>query len=785
MKFLITVSLALVIALPGGWAQAEPRLSAGGMQARDTWRSVRTNNLFVIGNADPENLRQVALWLEFFHGAFGRLVSRRALDSSVPTTVIVFRDEVSFLPFKPLYQGRPANVSGFFQPGDDVNYIALSLNSGVRDPFATAFHEYVHLHLRESAPGIPLWLNEGLAEFYGSLQFSGGEALQGAPIAPYVRLLRNRELLPLTTLFSIDNNSPHYNEQDKSGIFYGQSWALVHYLMLGAGGPSENRQEQFRRFLQLVSRGDDADKALEKAFGMSLAVAETGLENYVQRGEFIAERVAIGDSVQASTSYAAMQRSSLSEGEANYYLGDLLLHIGRAQDAERYFKQAIALEPGFTPAYASLGQLSVQQQRYAEAKKYLQRATTSPQTYLIHYLYAYALSREGVNSTGQVGGYSRENVVVMRDQLLRSIKLAPDFAPALYLLALVDLVADEQLDEAEAMASKARQLAPSKSGYAILLAHVYVRRSNDEAARQLLERLTRDTDVAVRNEAQSLLDSLSQTGGSVRANGSRETVKLSNAITAEPAQPETSRVIGGALTGGALRDGQTIDNSGPMPTLDEVLARYMQASGGAAAINAVSSRVTKGTVDVVGVSRDVKFEIYSQAPNKTLMIMPALPLGPIKMGFNGRSGWAQTGSGIRAIKGVELAALQRDSDLYGPVTLRTNFAKISLLGKSNIGYREVYVLDLQPTLGAVERLYLDSGTYLPARVNTSRMVGRSEVPVEVYLDDWRAVDGIQLPFRISQSMPRLTLVFNVKEIQHNVALNAQMFDVPVKRTPRE
>lgn len=783
MRFLITVSLALVIALPGSWAQAEPHPPAGGMQARDTWRSVRTNNLFVIGNADPENLRQVALWLEFFHRAFARLTSRRALDGSVPTTVIVFRDEVSFLPFKPLYQGRPANVSGYFVPGDDVNYIAIALNSGGRDPFATAFHEYVHLHLTESAPGIPLWLNEGLAEFYGSLQFSGGEALQGAPIAHYVRLLRNRELLPLTTLFSIGNSSPHYHEQDKSGIFYGQSWALVHYLMLGAGGPGENRQEQFRRFLQLVSQGEGAEKSLEKAFGMSLAVAERELEDYVRRGEFVAQRVAIGNGLQAATSYTAMQRSALSEGEANYYLGDLLLHLGREQDAERYFKRAIALEPGFTPAYASLGQLSVQRQSYAEAKKYLQLATASPQSYLIHYLYAYALSREGVNSSGQVSGYSRENVVVMRDQLLRSIKLRPDFAPALYLMALVDLVADEQLDEAEAMARKARQLAPSKSGYAMLLAHVYVRRSNDEAARQLLEPLTRDADPAVRNEAQSLLDSLNQTvesGGSVRANASRETVNLSHAIIAEPGQPGTSRVIGGTLTGGALRDGQTIDSSGPMPTLDEVLARYLEASGGAAAISAVNSRMIKGTVDVVGVSRDANFEVYSQAPNKTLMIMSAPPLGPIKMGFNGRSGWAQTAAGIRAIKGVELAALQRDSDFYGPVTLRTNFAKISLLGKSNIGYREVYVLHLQPTSGAGERLYLEAGTYLPARVNTTRMVGRLEVPVEIYLDDWRAVDGIQLPFRISQSMPRLTLVFSVTEIQHNVPINPRMFDVSVK-----
>jgi tetratricopeptide (TPR) repeat protein len=783
MKILITLSLALLIAVPVGQSHAAPHLPASAVQVGDNWRSVRTNNLFVIGNADPENLREVAVWLEFFHGAFARLVSRPVLDSTVPTTVIVFRDEASFLPFKPLYRGRPANVAGYFQPGDDVNYIAMSLDSGERDPYATAFHEYVHLHLRDSVPGIPLWLNEGLAEFYGSLQFSSGQALLGAPISPYIRLLRNREMLPLTTLFSIGSNSPHYNEQEKSGIFYGESWALVHYLMLGAGGPGGNRQEQFKQFLQLVSRGDDTDKALRAAFGTSLAVVEKELQDYVRHGGFPTQRIATSESAQYN-SYTAMQRSSLSEGEANYYLGDLLLHINREDDAERHFKQAIAREPGLPGANAALGLFAVRQRRYAEAKKYLQRATASPQSYLVHYLYAYVLSREGITTTGQLGGYSHENVGVMREQLLRSIKLAPKFAAASYLLALVDLAADEQLDEAEALARQAQQLAPSNSDYKMLLAHVYARRSKAEAAREILEPLTRDNDTRLRAQAKTLLDSLSEiagTGGSVRANGNpRGMAKLSDAMIAEPVQPATSRLVGGSITGSAIRDGQTFDNSGPMPTVDEVLARYVQALGGTKAINAATSRVMKGTVDVVGVRRGQSFEIYAKAPNKTLTIMPAPSSGMIRLGFNGRSGWAQTPAGLRLLKGVELAAVERDSDFYGPLRLKNNFAKISLLGKSKIGYREVYALDLQPASGASQKLYLDAETYLPVRMNTTRVSGRLQAPVEIYLDDWQAVDGVQYPFRMSQSFPGLTLVFNIKEIQHNVRLDTSMFEAPGK-----
>src|SRR5689334_13535490 len=125
MKFAITISLLVLLSVPAPTAA----------QTRDTWRSVRTINLFVIGNAEPEKLRQVAVWLEFFHSAFGRLVSRNVLDASVPTTVVVFRDDVSFIPFKPLYQSRPASLAGFFQPGEDVNYIALSLDPRQRNPF--------------------------------------------------------------------------------------------------------------------------------------------------------------------------------------------------------------------------------------------------------------------------------------------------------------------------------------------------------------------------------------------------------------------------------------------------------------------------------------------------------------------------------------------------------------------------------------------------------------------------------------------------------------------------
>ncbi|HEY3578976.1 MAG TPA: tetratricopeptide repeat protein [Pyrinomonadaceae bacterium] len=763
MKFFIAVVLLVLLSVP----------APAAAQTRESWRSVRTNNLFVIGNADAEKLRQVAVWLQFFHSAFGRLVSRNVVDASVPTTVIVFRDDASFTPFKPLYNGRPLNLAGFFQPGEDVNYIAMSLDARLRDPYSVAFHEYIHLHLRDNVPQAPVWLNEGLAEFYGHMQFSAGEAVLGVPL-PYLNLLRSQEWLPLTTLLSIGHNSPYYNEQDKTGIFYGESWALVHYLMLGGPG----RQEQFRRFLQQVSRGEDVTKSLERSFGMTLDTIENELRAYISRGELPTLRLASGDDPQAYRSFTATERQALSDAEVNYYLGDLLLHIGRQDDSERYFKQAIALDPNLTLAYAALGRLSLRQKRYDEAKKYLERATRSPQNYLVHYNYAWLLSRDGVFTGGRTAS-SAETAAAIREQLACAIKLSPDFAPAYHLIGYVDLARDERLDEALEMAQKAHRLDPGKANYTLLLAQVYARRSEVSSARELAEALTRGSDAAIKQEAQSVLDFLD--GRTNRSSGgSRATV--SSPLEAEPVQPTRGGTLIGGSTGGTstVRDGQVIDNSGSLPTLDEVLARYVDAMGGEKAITAVTSRVIKGTVDVTGLSHGGTYESYQQAPNKFYLLVQAYPFGTAKSGYNGRVAWTTSRDATTNIikNADDVAYFASVATFFSPVGLKQRYAKVTLAGASQIGFRDVYVLDLQPATGPAERLFLDTKTFLPVRMNKVQISGKEQIPVQIYLDDWHAVDGIQFPFSMTQSMPKLSMGFTITEIRHNIPIDTRLFDPP-------
>src|SRR5947209_15746678 len=117
---------------------------AHAASANDTWTSVRSKNFLHVGNASEKDIRQVATRLEQFRDAFSRLFAGANFSSPVPTTVVVFKSDSAYKPFKPVFDGKVDDVAGYFQSGEDVNYITLTSERRAEDPFAVIYHEYVH-----------------------------------------------------------------------------------------------------------------------------------------------------------------------------------------------------------------------------------------------------------------------------------------------------------------------------------------------------------------------------------------------------------------------------------------------------------------------------------------------------------------------------------------------------------------------------------------------------------------------------------------------------------------
>ena len=475
--------------------------SAAPVSAKDKWTSVRSKNFLMLGNASEKDIRQVGVRLEQFREVFSRLFTSFKIDSPVPTTVIVFKNDESYRPFK-----LNANTAGYFQPGPDVNYITLELTSDVnsqQDPFGIILHEYTHLLVRNTSGNVPTWFNEGLAEYYSNFSITSDQkVVVGRPIASHVYRLRENKMLPLRTLFQVDQKSPYYNERDKQSIFYAESWALMHYLILGNGG---QRMTQLSKFVDLISAAMPMEQAFQQAFAMTFESMEKELRAYIQRDRY----PILSGSFRSKVGYdSAMQTAPITEAEAQAYLGDLLLKGNRA-DAEVYLQKALALDPDLPMANASLGLLRVRQGKHDEARKRLERAVAaSSQNYLIHYYYAYALSQEGNRDMETVMGMAPEIAAIMRRELKRAIELRPDFLESYSLLAFVNLVTENELEETMEMLKRALAGSPHQHDLMFMLAQLYLRKQDFKAARQLTDQVIENGDAFLRQRAQRLLTEL-------------------------------------------------------------------------------------------------------------------------------------------------------------------------------------------------------------------------------------------------------------------------------------
>ena len=523
IAFSLVVSLCLLFAV----AQHTP------VAAKDTWVSVRTKNFLMLGNASEKEIRRVALKLEQFREALTIIFPNVRFNTPVPTTVVVFKSDSSYAPFKP-----NANTAGYFQSGQDVNYITLTTEvRGEQDPFTVIFHEFTHLLVNNTFSDAPVWFNEGLAEYYSTFSITDDQkVVLGKPIGSHVFLLRQNKILPLKTLFAVDQRSPYYNERDKQSIFYAQSWALMHYLIVG----KEGRAEKLGKFLQLMGPNMPVEQAFQQAFGVPFETVEKDLRNYVQQDRYNIVRGHFEEKLEQDTSAPATQ---LTDAEVQAYLGDLLLHSHRA-DAYTYLERAVKLDPTLAMAHASLGMAYFHEGKIDQAYASLERAVSlNSQNYLAHYYYAFALSRSGPDGGPTVAGYSAEVAAKIREHLEKAIALRPDYPESYSLLAFVSLVTRKGIDESIASLQKLSVSTPGRQDLTFMLAQLYLAKDDYKGARTLLEQVVKSNATEeVHQRATSLLAQLTSIEqATADAKAGRQTAPVP--MIAEPAGNETTEKL--------------------------------------------------------------------------------------------------------------------------------------------------------------------------------------------------------------------------------------------------
>lgn len=451
----------------------------------ESWIRVRSEHFLVATNSSEKQGRRIADQFERMRSLFHIAFPKMQIDPPTPIIVLAIKDEKDFRALEPesyLAKGQ-IKLGGLFLRAPDKNYVLMRLDAEGEHPYSVIYHEYTHLLLAKAAEWLPLWMNEGLAEFYQNTEIREKEVVVGEPSTQNILLLRQERMLPLATLFAVDHNSPYYHEENKGSIFYAESWALTHYLRVK---DSEEKTQRVTNYMELLVKGTDPVTAATRAFG-DLKQLESALQTYIRQERFYAFKLPASTEVDQS----AFKVDSLVPAQADALRADFLAYNERTGDARALLDNVLKEDANNVSARETLGYLEFRAGRVEEARKwYAQAVQLDSQSYLAHYYFA------AISMNGSIGNPDDAQV---ENSLRTAIKLNPSFAPPYDRLGVFLGMRHRNLDEAHMMGVTAVSLEPENVGYRVNVANVLLVMGMTDNAIQVLhaaERLAKSPQEA-------------------------------------------------------------------------------------------------------------------------------------------------------------------------------------------------------------------------------------------------------------------------------------------------
>jgi hypothetical protein len=407
-------------------------LLASSLSASDSgWTRARNRHFEVYSQAGAANARSLLLWFDRLHTFFERQTGLN-LDRHAPVQILVFNSVEQYEPVRL----RP-NSDAYYLATDSNNYIVLS------SPRAqtVAAHEYWHFVEHTEGLHLPVALNEGLAEFYSTVQMDADRALIGAvPSARFRTLQMHQSWTPLAKLLAMDDRDLPPDRQT-SEMFYSETWALCHMLMLAPG-----YAPHFRELAGRLSAQVPVQQAMETTYSKSLSTIATDLR------EWVTTLTSVTASIQISLS---SETEPLVAGDADDFsvrslMAEILRGSGKVDEAEQIYTKLAFEAPKNAEISAARALLAVRRKDLPGARLFWQQALDDG-IRDARVCYRFAVLGEAV-------GMSDAEI---RPALECAIASDPGLDDALFKLALIENAAGERkaaLDHLRAM----REIAPRR-----------------------------------------------------------------------------------------------------------------------------------------------------------------------------------------------------------------------------------------------------------------------------------------------------------------------------------
>jgi tetratricopeptide (TPR) repeat protein len=525
-------------------ALAAPRLASAKDEPK--WLEVHTAHFSVITDAGEKRGREIALRMEQMRAIFGQLLLKDKLKMPVPITVVAFKSDKQYALVAPAKQGLAA---GFYVPGWDRIYIALNLFEP--DSWRSIAHPLAHYLLNYNYPPAAGWFDEGLAEYFGSIQIGRQVDIGGDPeLAPewhedifdemrrdpnvpqsLTQLVSSPVWLSMVDLFTMKHDGSGTREGTHNTLYYAQSWMVVHYLL------NKNKLPDAGKYFDLVQNQKmPVEKAMVQAFDMSPSQMEDAVKTYFkslsglgialdQSKKPTADPVEIPQPDHLPVPFGVddigMASNSLKDEEVRAVIGDLMARIPEHRDQALRDLEQLAKDPKDNEAaHRGLAADDIRQKKFDAAAEELDQPTElNPRDPWIWY-YRSALKYQKAQATRQ----EMQGLANMMQDLRAVTDWYPQLADAYNMLGMAR-VEGGGINSALEAQRQAVALAPRNVEYQFNLGQIYVAGKKWEQAREIFTRLKTGPDrVAAAAARQQLedLDTLQKYGVRPQRAGERE-----------------------------------------------------------------------------------------------------------------------------------------------------------------------------------------------------------------------------------------------------------------------
>lgn len=454
MRQLASFLLLSFVISPSVWAGSKP------------WVQVSSPHFRVLTNGSPNQARHVAHEFEQMRSVFAEQEPQFRLEGGAPLTILAAEDEGTAKMLEPMiWKQKGAKPAGVYHHAWEREYVMIRLDDWDLGAHEVVYHEYAHSILHRNLHWIPIWLDEGMADFYGFTRFEGKKIYLGAP-APRYRMMTAQMLIPIETLITADHSSPYYRDEDKVYRFYAESWGLVHFLMFG---PGMDRGKKLNEYSALLQQGVESKKAFQQVFGAFKSI-ESQLSNYLTRSSFT---VAILPNPPQYDEKSFIART-LTMAETHAELAGFHLWTHNLAAARHLSEEALKEDPKLGFAHEVMGFVDFGEGKDAYAlSEFTQASNLDPSLYLS--LFAQTMMSPTATSSNPADENS------LHDALIRVLNLNPQFAPA-YIQRAKLAVRRDDVEAALALSRKAEQLEPMRAGYHILSGEILHRLGREKEA---------------------------------------------------------------------------------------------------------------------------------------------------------------------------------------------------------------------------------------------------------------------------------------------------------------